>query len=426
MSFALSHESFKELDFNSYPRDFTFIVGDKTFPCNRLIADFISPNVRKMHRSDITLDHYIVQNQKEIKPAYFKNIISLGEGNSIIPTDKNIKQISYFLKKLGNKEFSLFLKLRTDVTLNIDNCIETILLKEEIDESITSEISFIASNLYEIDDFSLKKLNVDLLTEILSNDSLCVKSEEWLFDFIFSRYCEDPKFGSLFEFVDFRFLSTSKFKDFIHSFRYDCLNSGIINAFMKRMSCDIVKPLITTKRYKMSESEHDFNDHNQLDGIIKYLTDKSGGNVAKNKTINITCSSVFSPSQEYSPENVVDLDTNSYFFSNCGPNQWICLDFKERKIIPKKYTLKSIVMGSNNHQPRNWVVEVSGDGTNWMEVDRREGNSVLNNKNVIGTFNINVHKKCRFIRFRLSGKTSYNTDYFVIAGIEVFGTIFER
>ena len=67
---------------------------------------------------------------------------------------------------------------------------------------------------------------------------------------------------------------------------------------------------------------------NEFNGIIKYLTDKTGGNIHDNGTIEVTSNSIEGSNH---PKNL--LDTCNYY----GPeikeaNFWVCFDFKNMEI----------------------------------------------------------------------------------------------
>jgi hypothetical protein len=68
--------------------------------------------------------------------------------------------------------------------------------------------------------------------------------------------------------------------------------------------------------------------------------------------------------------NVADLGTDSSFWSEDEPGQWICLDFKTLTIEPTHYTIWELPL-------KSWVVEASDDGGSWMEIDRHENNGGL-------------------------------------------------
>jgi hypothetical protein len=75
-----------------------------------------------------------------------------------------------------------------------------------------------------------------------------------------------------------------------------------------------------------------------LNGIIFDLTRRNGGNVHTRGIVSITSSSVIGP---YVPQNAADLESNSPFYSENVPNSWICYDFKNMRITPSHYSIRS-------------------------------------------------------------------------------------
>jgi hypothetical protein len=73
------------------------------------------------------------------------------------------------------------------------------------------------------------------------------------------------------------------------------------------------------------------------------------------------------------------------------------------------------------------VIEVSDNGSNWDEVDRRENNSSLKGRNLTNLFQISRTAECRFIRLRQIGKTHDPNpeDCLIISGFEIFGQLIE-
>ena len=83
----------------------------------------------------------------------------------------------------------------------------------------------------------------------------------------------------------------------------------------------------------------------KLDGIIAHLTLDFGGNVHDKGIVNVTASGVadnpYTIGYDYHPRNAVDFVTDAYYFSEDKRNGWICYDFKERRVIPTSYSVKS-------------------------------------------------------------------------------------
>ena len=161
-----------------------------------------------------------------------------------------------------------------------------------------------------------------------------------------------------------------------------------------------------------------------LDGIIAHLTREYGGNVHEKEIVHVTASS-----RDFNwrrTENVVDLESDWIFCSGYSPNQWICYDFIERRVIPTSYSVRSIRKGPGNEHPRSWVLEVSNDGIggSWVVLDSRENNSDLNDNFVTHNFSLAPHLGAyRFVRLRLTGKNHFGNHQLIIAALEIFGAL---
>jgi hypothetical protein len=166
-----------------------------------------------------------------------------------------------------------------------------------------------------------------------------------------------------------------------------------------------------------------YKEDSPLNGIISYLTKKCDGHVGDLGVISISASSLNSP-QSYPLRNVADFENHTYFYTSDTPNSWICYDFKDRNIKPTHYTLRSRRDASGNHL-RFWTLKGSRDGSEWIELDRRENNTELNSQGAIATFPISRSDEAHMIRLRQLGKNSNNYDHLVVSAIEVFGVLME-
>lgn len=75
-------------------------------------------------------------------------------------------------------------------------------------------------------------------------------------------------------------------------------------------------------------------------GIIRYLKNNSN---RINDFINITVSSNNNEgSEQYHPKSVLLFDDiNKWFVSKNIKNSWICFDFKDHRVIPDSYLIRS-------------------------------------------------------------------------------------
>lgn len=156
--------------------------------------------------------------------------------------------------------------------------------------------------------------------------------------------------------------------------------------------------------------------HPGLDGIVAHLTREGGGNVHDKGMVNVTASSV----SGFPPKNAADLGTSSEYQSGEQKGTWLCYDFKDRRVIPASYSLRSNNgrSGPAGEHRKSWVIEVSNDGTgnSWTEIDRRDCD--LN-----GAYKISrvPSEGMRFFRIRMTGQPCQIR----IVSMELFGTLFE-
>jgi hypothetical protein len=119
-------------------------------------------------------------------------------------------------------------------------------------------------------------------------------------------------------------------------------------------------------------------------GIIGYLSSKHGGNVADRGIVSVSSSS----SRPACPaRHAVDLQTTTIFQSDNSPNQWLCYDFKDRKVEATHYSIHGY---SSDFYLRSWVLEGSLDGSKWDEVDQHMSDTTTNNEHPTGTFKIST------------------------------------
>jgi hypothetical protein len=160
------------------------------------------------------------------------------------------------------------------------------------------------------------------------------------------------------------------------------------------------------------------------DGIIAHLTKQCSGNVHDRNVIEVTSSKPLDdppwfPDGTVDPslvaaKNAADLETDSCFRSACRDkkediphtrNNWLCYDFRERRIVPTHYTIRSNWHGPSSSHLKSWLIETSADGKSWREVAHEEDNEQLNGSMFTGTFAVAGGGECPFIRLVTIGRT---------------------
>ena len=195
---------------------------------------------------------------------------------------------------------------------------------------------------------------------------------------------------------------------------------------MKRL-CLYVEPDKCQNRYnKPSGIDLSFKG-NSLEGIIHYLTVQCGGNVHDRGVVEITGGPVYSSHPDYALKNIADLTADSYFASDDDTEQHtVCYDFKEKRIIPSGYSIRSCYCGGRGAgNIQSWVIETSNDGSSWTEIDQKQDCRELDDGNVTKMYNVNTSSSCRYIRLRQTGPGTSSScpNGIGLSGFEIFGTL---
>jgi hypothetical protein len=119
------------------------------------------------------------------------------------------------------------------------------------------------------------------------------------------------------------------------------------------------------------------------DGIIAPLTREYGGNVHDRRVVEITSgsfkeethganphSAAYYNNPYFAAKNAADLETDSFLCTADGRdediphtrNNWVCYDFKERRIVPTHYTIRTNANDPGGFHLKWWLVDTSVDG----------------------------------------------------------------
>jgi hypothetical protein len=189
-------------------------------------------------------------------------------------------------------------------------------------------------------------------------------------------------------------------------------------------------------------------DFDVPDGIIAHLTRECGGNVHDLHAVDVASgafekethganlhSGAYDNKPDNAAKNAADLESVSCFHSAYRwktkniprtRNNWVCYDFKERRIVPTHHTIRSNGNGPGDLHMRSWLVETSADAKSWREVAREEDNGALNGPWFTGTFAVAGCGKCRLIRLVQIGMNHYGNDQLKITAWEIFGGLAEQ
>lgn len=253
-------------------------------------------------------------------------------------------------------------------------------------------IDFCSMNFEVLDKSQFKTLNISILEEILSNDKLKVNSEESILDFVLSIYQETQHENNLIKYIMVQNLSLQALHKFVDSIELSDINIKTWGNICSRLFAEEQPQKDTKGRYMTIQNESkakQFSSNGEkgsFNGIMRYLTKTTNGNIHHNKTIQITSNSINTHHQ--SPPNCVDFDQDNHYFSKSKIDSFICFDFQNKKIQLTEYEIKSRTNGYINYTNlKNWVIEGLNDNLAWVELDRLENDSSLNGASYIKILN---------------------------------------
>ena len=151
---------------------------------------------------------------------------------------------------------------------------------------------------------------------------------------------------------------------------------------------------------------------------MKYLTNKTGGNIHDNKTIEVTTSSNYT-----SAKNILDFNCDSHYTAESNNDLWICFDFKNMRVSLSHYTLKTWFWGPNFQHLKSWIVEGSDDGREWTELDQREDEESLNDALAFRRFKCLMRVTCRYIRIRSTDVDHSGSNLLILNAVEFYGRL---
>lgn len=352
-SFILSSSGFKNVIKDE--KQFTFIFGEKDFHMNSMCAEFLSPLVSHLHHSDPTIDSIHLQLPPNVNMNdsndYISDdlkhiIIDLSNGSQVTINETQSEKIRYLSILLCNEE--LYSKMRElypkeNEEEQIQFYLDEIKMIDQLSKQngsmqidVNYLINMISSHLYCIGKEEIKNLPIKIIQKILLCDQITIESEDWLFDLIneiFSKNdeCENLSLIEMYELIEVENLSESKFEEMLMRINPNEIGSALWRNICKRLIRTDTKEDTPKARYRKALKKEesttkpvltvlfDGKKENELNGIIRKLTQECNGNVHDKGVVEVTASSDCGGgnSDIRKPKFAVDLDNKrTRFVSN--------------------------------------------------------------------------------------------------------------
>lgn len=457
MNYEFSFKQWEKLPFDKYEKNFKFIVDGKEYYTSRIIADIFSPTIRNYHYTDESADEFCINTpyvHSKSKEDYFSEIINLINSNKITIKDEN--KLAYYaiiFQALGNDEESFKFHPIFDEKLSTKNVIKRTqsLLKyySAYNESnvnsiipyklkgIKEEIDFISTHFSDIDQKEIQKLDLSIIELIITNDNFQVSEEDNLLQFLLELYEKDRKSSFLFQYVIFSNITNEMMNNFISVFDLNDIDGTIWESICKRLintkpktnvdatkdqRCNRIKFL--DDNYLNSADKYgtinlEFNK--EMEGVFYFLTNETKGNIYSNDTIDINTNSRMN-NINYHAKNLVDFGCNTYWDSGPGKfDKYVCFDLKNCRLKPTAYSIRTI--NNADFSLKNWSVQISNDGENWIEIDRKKNNRSLVGPLVTKSFVVKESNFARYIMFTHFGPDWRGNYDISISSIEFYGVL---
>jgi hypothetical protein len=156
-------------------------------------------------------------------------------------------------------------------------------------------------------------------------------------------------------------------------------------------------------------------------GIIEYLTRQHGGNLHDLGFVTVSASHPDESTTLFPARNILDIKTDTSFWSSDEVNQWCQIDFRAIRIKPTHYSLQS---PAGRVWPVQWVIEGSANGRSdsWVILDSQNSSDALKHP-IMKVFPISQPIWCRFIRFRQTDRNGAGHGIVSLRAFELYGEV---
>lgn len=428
-SIQLKQSCILNVPIQNYDDPFTFVVNGEEFKTTKLISDLISPKISKIHQNDPTFDTITINTLN--KKGHFPQILKLLSFNSIEIPSIEIPFISEVIEFLETEleVAQLMLTITSDNAFTLiqnyrTNGIFYGKFYQEVNDFISSHFNELCESHFE----EFEKIDIEILHSIIQSKSIKLNDEDQLLKFVNKLYSKDSKYSILYEEVYFINTSSKSISEFVNLYDLNDITQMTWLKICERLKLNVEEGDMIEKRYNLKYNIFSVNENNPFDGIINHLKSKFGDQIFSH--INLTSSSIYNNEERFQLKNIILFDNPDLFFhSDNSKDSWICFDFKNYRVIPTDYTIKSEKRwDKDGYHPKNWVIEGSNDQLKWILLDERKNCSDLKGRSLVHTFKINnscKSKKFQFIRFRQIGKNWKNDFYFIFDSFEIYGTLIQ-
>jgi len=416
----LSSKGLSNLVLSHYENDFCFKVGEEKYFCSNFLAEFLSPKVSRIHRSDPTYNEMVLNVEDPNKR--FRLILDITKTGAIRADDGDYETLRAFGKELDNPEISLLISNRE---LTPDSVISRLKTEESLYLLSQNTLQFAAAHLFEINRDEIMTLSFELLENVLSQSTLCIESEEWLFYLISELAETNPMYSLLYGYIHLDHLHTDEMNSLLAIITVEDLTEALWGSIKNRLALP-VKPKTPKRYHKSVEAELLYESGKHFEGFFNWLWKEGNGNPFTNGKASVLQSHSGNDTQL---THIVDpnFSTSEWIGMNnhsSTPGKYFEFDLKDYRLNLTAYTIQSgSPSWSSAHYLRTWEIRASVDGTDWVTIDTKTNDNSFNTTLQAVTFEIENAEFYKMFRLVMTGENSSNDYQLGIHRVEFFGNV---
>jgi len=401
--------------------DFAFFVEDHIYRCNSLFADFISPKIYKMRQADPTIFHYNISTKDPNN--YFEKIIALYKTGTCNLSDDEMMFCQELGIELQNVEMGCFYLKEN---MNVDNVLELIGKEVFLTLEPIESAKFAAMNFEKISFENMKKASPEVLSFVLRSDKLLIQNENSLFEKISNLISIDDSYCELLQYIYVEYLSEDNIKDYVQKVDPSIMSFDMWKHISRRLILPCTPQEQIRGRFTSFSNIYEYNSGQPLNGIIRALEKKCGGNPHDKGILSLIPSHGLIRNEDLSKLLDVSFNDRSWSIYSTTTNENILFDFKKYLVKVTSYSIKSHTSDNfgNGNYLNNWYLEGSNNNSNWTRLDTRSNSDLFSYLKIVN-YNTSVQQKFRYIRLLQPNTNSSGNYYLAINGIEFFGEIEE-
>lgn len=367
-SISVGDLRFSAVDSLPLGHDFCFVVGGREFQSYRFLACLISPAITSMLRADASIDRFDLGDSCD--PDVFKSVLGVLSGKPLELETRSVGPVLRIALKLKSESIVNKCLVNMASCMSVGNVFHV--MREVSDAGLATGFctEFIAKNFEEISgaQMELHKLDLRILEEIVSNESLNIPSESWLVSWIGKMVDEHgPKYRKLLDYVKFDTLKKSEAIEILENMDESTITADVVMR-LRTLFLDYFRRTEAAEESVMTPIfTKEYTSCNGLAGVFSELARMTGGNPAKTGSIAMEV-----PCRSECAGDLLEYGMLlNHHWKNDGHSgdNYIIFDLRNYVLKMSAYTIRACYCVKYHCRPKRWRMCGSNDKLSWRDLD---------------------------------------------------------